>query len=771
MDSTKYRLFTIIFLLFTAQAGIAQQLQMKGSVSNSSGQDALSYASVSLLSKDSVFISGTTTNEQGSFVIDKVNPGDYILSVSYTGYNPKLVFIQNLYQSADITILLEEAAVGLDEVVVSASPVIRRVNERIVFPTVQQLKHASSGMNLLQTMMLPGIQVNPFAGSITAGNNGKVLLQINNVNVSYQEILSVRPSDIVRIEYKDYAGIRYRDYSAVIHFITKQKERGGVVGVDMMNAVTSLSAGDVFYLKLNKGRSEFALNYILVLNDLHKERRQRVEEYRFQNGNTLYRNDSSFYNKNTLNSHQIDLSYNYRLNDSAFFHSKVKLNTLRHPHEDYKSNMLINNVEKVQLSDALKQTNLAPSADFYFHSALKNNQSIYANLVFSWLDMDIQRDYNERTAYNTGFSQQTRMQSDKFSFIAEGVYEKQMKKNVLKVGLKQSNSFTRLRYEQPSLFSSRLPQSETFLFADWLYERDKWSYEVALGVNRYHYTSEDITKNFYHFLPKIMIAFRPNPQSLLRYEGEITQTNPTLQELTGTAIRIDSVLYESGNPNLRSYLNIKNSLYYEYNKGKFTGTIALKQHHKQHPVMLVREEREARFVSVPYNMKRWNKYNAEGTGRIGLLNDMLQLSLTGGANRYESVGHTYSYDYSNLYYAVNVLFMYNKWMFIGMLRSADKELFGETVHSANNYHYVSLQYNASNFSIGAGAFNPFGFVSESVWENRNANAPYTKKVIGNDSRMFVLTFTWSLNFGKRYQSQNKVLQNEDTDSGLRTNYR
>lgn len=87
-------------------------------------------------------------------------------------------------ESAEIDVLLNESVLSLGEIVISASSTINKINQRIVFPTKLQLNHSANGMQLLNTMMLPGLNINPMTNTISSFDGGKVMLQINGVNVT-----------------------------------------------------------------------------------------------------------------------------------------------------------------------------------------------------------------------------------------------------------------------------------------------------------------------------------------------------------------------------------------------------------------------------------------------------------------------------------------------------------------------------------------------------------------------------------------------------------
>ena len=177
------------------------------------------------------------------------------------------------------------------------------------------------------------------------------------------------------------------------------------------------------------------------------------------------------------------------------------------------------------------------------------------------------------------------------------------------------------------------------------------------------------------------------------------------------------------------------------------------------------------FLIMPENMKSWNKYNAEVTLKIGMIKNILQISLTGGYNYFDSRGNSYAHTYSNFYYTANMLAMYKRWMFIGQLQPFNERLYGETLTKDGNYHYLAIQYNTNNFSFGIGAFNPFKNVSRTIMENKNSQAPFRRESFSNASKTIVITLTWNFSFGKILSSERKSLNNQDADYGIKGSFK
>ena len=200
------------------------------------------------------------------------------------GFEAKKILLQNLSESAEIDVLLNESVLSLGEIVISASSTINKINQRIVFPTKLQLNHSANGMQLLNTMMLPGLNINPMTNTISSFDGGKVMLQINGVNVTSEEIQTLQPCQIRRVEYLDYAGIRYGAASKIVNFIVIRDDKGGVIGVDLMNSLNILAGGDVLFAKFNKGKSEYTLNYTTAFQKFNSNNRTRTGSYQFENG-------------------------------------------------------------------------------------------------------------------------------------------------------------------------------------------------------------------------------------------------------------------------------------------------------------------------------------------------------------------------------------------------------------------------------------------------------------------------------------------------------
>lgn len=118
----------LICLLCTTVFLNAQTFPISGKLIDENKQPAIG-SSVILLSSDSVFVKGTTTNVDGLFKLENVSPSNYILKVLNLGYKPIFKSIQITNQELNLsTISLKPNTTNLKEVTVEAQMALATQN-------------------------------------------------------------------------------------------------------------------------------------------------------------------------------------------------------------------------------------------------------------------------------------------------------------------------------------------------------------------------------------------------------------------------------------------------------------------------------------------------------------------------------------------------------------------------------------------------------------------------------------------------------------------
>lgn len=173
---------TIILPLFIFSITNAQiNVTVSGIIKDKNTKTVLPFVNVVLKTeKDSSFVSGTVTNEEGRFSLSKIKSGNYYLEVSYIGYKTtkQSLFVGNLTAYLDIENMeIEEESTSLNEVVVTGKTAV--ISERMDKKTFSLKDNISqSGGSVLQAMQnLPGVTVQD--GKVQLRGNDKVTVLID----------------------------------------------------------------------------------------------------------------------------------------------------------------------------------------------------------------------------------------------------------------------------------------------------------------------------------------------------------------------------------------------------------------------------------------------------------------------------------------------------------------------------------------------------------------------------------------------------------------
>ncbi len=201
---------------------------------------ALSYVNVVLKTeKDSTFVTGTVTSDEGRFTLSNIKPGNYYLEFSFVGYLAKKesLYVGTLTEFLDegIVVLVEDAKV-LNEVVITAQQ--DAVSEKLEKKTFAVADNISqSGGSVLQVMQnLPGVTVQE--GKIQLRGNDKIAVLIDGKQTaltgfgSQSGLDNLPASAIEKIEIVNNPSAKYdaNGNAGIINIIYKKNKQEGFNG-------------------------------------------------------------------------------------------------------------------------------------------------------------------------------------------------------------------------------------------------------------------------------------------------------------------------------------------------------------------------------------------------------------------------------------------------------------------------------------------------------------------------------------------------------------
>lgn len=766
-------LFAIMLLGCMIQGVFAQNLEIKGMVRNGRDKAPLEFANVVLQTADSVFITGTTTDGKGRFMLDKVKAGDYLLAVSSLGYETQYIALDGFNKSIDLKeILMEDAAVSLDGVTVSASNTSSRSDRKLIFPSDRQVKASTNGMDLLQQLMLPKITVNPMSNEIKVPGNGEVQLRINGVKVELDEIKALLPTDIIRIEFHDNPGLRYRNAEVVLDYIVRRPETGGNFSVDMSQGVNALWGEHRVSGKINHKKSEFGASYRIGPRDFYGMSRDNEEIFHLADGTVLHRKETGDPSHASMFMHNLNLNYSVQDPEKYLFNATFRYWNNHQPHWDYRGILsnLDNPDDYVDMVDLNSSDNQVPALDLYYQRNLKNDQTLVFNVVGTYNRTSSHRFYQESRGEELLTDINNRVSGKKYSLIGEAIYEKKLANgNSLSGGVWHTQSFSDNEYRNGHDYETHMDQSASSIYSEFKGKVRKLDYMLGVELARLYYKQEgtDDSDQFYTFNPRFTLQYALPGQSFIRLKGYVGNLSPSLGNLNAVEQVIDSLQLQRGNPRLESYMSYLLDLNYEYQKGIFYALVNGTYEYVPNAIMDEKYQEGNKIIQTWNNQKNWQRVVGSAMFRVGPIKDILQFSFTGGVNHYISNGNTYSHRYTNWYCNMQASLTWKKFMLMYQMNTNWNRFWGETLEGGENIQMFMAKYNFKNLSLGIGAFNPFSDNWKMQSENWNQYASSKKtSYVKESSRLFVVSVSYNFSFGRTYKAGQKRLNNSDSDSGV-----
>lgn len=533
-----------LLLLFVAANLMAQAQLLTGNVWDAENK-GVPYATVRLLTNDSVFVQGTTTDSLGVFQIEP-SPKAKILYVSSVGYHPYCMNIGE--QNTSFNIVLETDNVFLGEVEVKGRAFIRQQDKVLIIPDKQQVKHAGTGYDLLYNLMIPGIEVDRMGGKVKTFG-GEVTLYIDGRKVDYREVQNLRPRDIEKVEYFDSPTGKYADDVAAINYITRKRRAGGYVALDAKQTIGYLDGDYNVVAKLSHKNTSYTLFAGHMMQEYSGLRDDTHERFALA-GEMVDRTASTLEGKVKKNSQYTQLNI-VNSNDKRTLQGKISLVRSDAPDNFSRNEVVYSKGDLKQTADKLtSQLGIMPSIDLYGHFQLNDKQYLESYLTGSYADNDYDYRYQEED-----YLAQTHTKEGLYSFMANINYGINFsKKDALTVKLYHYHDISSSTYSGSTNSWQHLWKGESQLYMEYSRQLGKnHSLRVAPGISSLQYKLHG-NKHISRFSPRLRLRLvsRLSQTQQLQIMANIGNNCPSISHLNNAEQKIDSFQIRRGNPDLKT---------------------------------------------------------------------------------------------------------------------------------------------------------------------------------------------------------------------------
>ena len=560
---------TVWFWLFYVLPMISQVL-VKGNVKSENKQEVI-YASIQLLHPDSSFVQGTITDSIGNYCLQNVYSGDYLLFVSSMGYIPQWHIFSIGSQDKKLPLLtLKKDNILLDEVVVKASSFVRQKDRVLIIPTEQQVKHASTGYDLLYNLMIPGMSVNTQKGSVNT-LLGEATLYINGQKADYKEIRALRPKDIEKIEYFEMPTGKYAGDKASVNYILKKKNTGGYVALDGMQTIGYLGGDYNANLKVMHKNTSYTLfaGHSMEHNDGIRTDKKEVFYFPEQEISRTTHVDDAELNKNKQYA-QLNINNS---NDKRTLAGKISFVHQSMPDNYSKSVIEYDNtrVNDISAITETTQTALMPSLNLYGSFKLGQTQFLNVNLTATYTNNEYIRKYTERNYFS-----HTKVDESLYNITFSTDYNIQLKhNNSFGLNFSHLHSISSATYKEDFKEWSHLWTTETLLMGQYNQSIGKIYMSLLFGGDLLQYCLHgNEAKRYLSPHANILLNYQINSENSILYGLNTGNSNPPMEWINNVNQELDSLSVKRGNPHLERTNYYNSYLVYNHQTGKINLQVA-----------------------------------------------------------------------------------------------------------------------------------------------------------------------------------------------------
>ena len=769
----KTRVLFVALAIVSAGASYAQN-KVNGTVIDRKDNSKLIGVNVTL-SNDSGQIAGTTTDNSGKFTLN-ADTGNYILELSYIGYETIRMAL-NVNDNTHIgTIQKQEGATELGEVVVESQAIIQKVDRQILLPSKEQMQASSDGVSLLQNLQIPRIVISPIDNSVKTLYDESVQLRINGIEASTADVKAINPKDIIRVEYHDQPGVRYNGAVAVVDYIVKHRDTGGSLMLAGTNGLTLPGIGNYYLagkVHFNKSSLQAIASYSPY--DIYWTRTNN-ETYNFSTGKVENNEvgEPTRYKTYPVN---VSLNYNWTNGDKNMLNIRLRDNMAYTPYgPSDRDSRLYQPTDSFEIHDHDKSSSQSPSLDIYYQHNLPHKQHLYFDVVGTYINTHSDRRFLQTPLFGSVSTDTTDVLSsvrgDKWSLIGEAIYEKEWENIMLTVGARHNQQWVKNTYLGSTETTVNMTTGETYAFAEMRHRVDKFSYVVGIGAIHTLIEQGGQKQSTWIARPQLTMSYDFGKGWFWKYKGYVSGYQPSLSQLSDITQQIDKYQMRRGNPNLKSVMYVSNEMELSWQSKHVNINIWANYSYDHKPIMEETYEEiidgSAYAIRTYDNQRGYHKLNVSPSLQVKLLDNRLMFNVSPFVKYMVSQGNNYNHEHVNYGVRGGIFYLLKGWRFYADVVTAQHNLWGETLTLGELTHDIGINYNSEHFGFGIMMVNPFSpHGSRTTTKDLSALAPTANTaVMQNYRQVLMLNFNVNLDFGTKHREGWKRIDNEDTESGI-----
>lgn len=652
----------------------------------------------------------------------------------------------------------------LDEVVVKASYLTREDDHILAIPTKEQRKHAVTGYDLLNNLMIPGVSVERSTGSVTTPS-GAATLYIDGRKVDFREVQSLRPKDIARVEFFDVPTGKYAKDAYAINIVMKPLNNGGYTQLDASQGAGYLNG-----------------NYNLVSKFVTGTKSLNIwAGYSLENP------------KSSMNENEVFNFPDYQLNRQLFYNNAENRHT-----EEYVQASISNRGKKyiwmlrggMAWNDIRNNVNNGMTDYWQTKASVKDgsilninsrNKSYRPSVYFYGLhtfsdtkSLDYVFDgYYSRNNYNRFYNEDDKsfhsLVKEDYCYVkANANYSMAFShRNKLAFSLFEFMRISDSEYTGTSTYNQNLHSSETILFADYSQRLGRFFFDINPGLSFLTYRLKGM-ESINHLTPRLQTraAYKIDKVQQLQFTFALGNTYPRINTINNVEQQIDPIIILKGNPDMDNSILLNPRLSHTLNLNKFALQTGLSYFYQNHSIISDYYIRDGHLISTFRDDCIYHRPSAD-ISMTYKPSSSLNMKLSGQWIEHLVRGGTEHRSLSSISGSAMVNYYIQDFSFSVSLATPSRDLIDSQISRKTYWQYqLSAMWKHGNWAIEANANNLFMMKNNIVDE---LSAPYYSFKQINQSRSYnqyaTLKIVYSFDYGKK-TSQTPDYEHKNSESAI-----
>ena len=659
-------------------------------------------------------------------------------------------------------------SVQLEEVVIKGARVVNRTDGKLIFPSEEMTKSASSGYTLLKMLPLPNVKVDDINETISAANSlmGNVQVRINDVEATTADIQSMQPKEVEKVELIDRPGVRYgENVGIVLNIITRKVTSGYVVGASGTLVPKADMVKGNAYTKNNSGNNELSLDYSGYYR--HSNGMNEVEHAEYLMADNKYskveRNTNDIINRNTM--HDIQARYSWINADGSAFLTTLSTSIDNNPRDFRKTDVAYSDGRNTSETIDNNEKTISPLLDLYFKTQLGKSQSLVANATGSYTHTDYAYLFisdDKSFGYNT--------LGKTWSLKSEAMYENRMKPFTLSAGLRYAQKYIDNDYSGDATLVSQIHSSNIYAFSQIQGSLWKIGYMVGLGLSHEYYRQGETRYDRVWLRPKLNLSLPLSQHIRLNYTLTSAPASSKLQNMSGMSIITNDMEYSEGNPKLIMARRDDHTLTLSYQSPRLYTQLMTFFRHNAHPAMQhVYRTEDDRFVTTFLEGRRIDLLMLQSYTNYDIIPKHLNAYISAEMLNIWNDGQNYSHRLTSFNFNIGLTAWLGNWTIMATMDNGYH--FMENEYESRNIFsdFVSVSYKYKNITAGLFCQNLFKRNAK-IEEVENHNRLAHKLLIAHNhdtSSAIGIKLTWKLSEGRNFKGIDRDTNSlKDTETGV-----